>query len=195
MAISKDKRREASNEKYVDALQDRYSKLCVIRLDFAYKKNVNNEINVTLNEANKHIERLLANRRNNSIFDDNVGYIIKTEYTEDRGVHNHAILFFDGNKVKNDKYKGNQIGEYWVDNITNGNGSYHNCNRNDYKDKATGILDYKDLEMRRKLDNAMSYLVKEEQSIKPLKENEKDRAIRRGTIPKSKGNIGRPRNQ
>ena len=39
----------------------------------------------------------------------------------------------------------------------------------------------------------MSYLVKEEQSIKPLKEDEKCRAIRRGTMPKSKGNIGRPR--
>lgn len=195
MAISKDKRRQSSNEKYVDALQDRYSKLCVVRVDFGYKKDENNEVNVTLDEANKHIERLLANRRNNSIFNDNVGYIIKTEYTEDRGVHNHVALFYDGNKVRNDKYKGDQIGEYWVDNITNGNGTYHNCNRNDYKDNATGMLDYRDVEKREKLDNAMSYLVKEEQSIKPLKEDEKCRAIRRGTMPKTKGNVGRPRNQ
>lgn len=196
MAISKDKRRESSNEKYVDALQEKFSKLCVVRVDFGYKKDENNKVNVTLNEANKHIERLLANRRNNSIFDDNVGYIIKTEYTEDRGVHNHAILFFDGNKVRNDKYKGDQIGEYWVDSIASGNGSYHNCNRNDYKDNhGIGMLDYKDVEMRKNLDKVMSYLVKEEQSIELLKEDEKFRAIRRGTIPKSKGNIGRPRNQ
>jgi hypothetical protein len=57
------------------------------------------------------------------------------------------------------------------------------------------MLDYRDVEKREKLDNAMSYLVKEEQSIKAIKENEKCRAIRRGTVPKSKGNIGRPRNQ
>ncbi len=194
MAISKDKRRQSSNEKYVDALQDRYSKLCVVRVDFGYKKDENNEVNVTLEEANKHIDKLLNNRRNNSIFKDNVGYVIKTEYTEDKGVHNHAVLFFDGNKVQNDKYKGDQIGNYW-ETITKGNGSYHNCNRSNYKNNATGMLDYRDVEKREKLDNAMSYLVKEEQSIKPLKEDEKCRAIRRGTMPKSKGNIGRPRNQ
>jgi len=194
MAISKDKRRQASNEKYVDALQDRYSKLCVVRVDFGYKKDENNEVNVTLDEANKHIERLLANRRNNSIFDNNVGYVIKTEYTEDKGVHNHAVLFFDGNKVQNDKYKGDQIGNYW-ETITKGNGSYHNCNRSNYKNNATGMLDYRDVEKREKLDNAMSYLVKEEQSIKAIKENEKCRAIRRGTVPKNKGNMGRPRNK
>lgn len=192
MAISKDKRRQVSNEKYVDALQDRYSKLCVVRVDFGYKKDENNEVNVTLDEANKHIERLLANRRNNSIFNDNVGYIIKTEYTEDRGVHNHVALFYDGNKVQNDKFKGDQIGNYW-ETITKGNGSYHNCNRNNYKDNATGMLDYRDVEKRKNLDNAMSYLVKEEQSIDALKENEKDRTIRRGTMPKTKGNVGRPR--
>ena len=194
MAISKDKRRQTSNEKYVDALQDRYSKLCVVRVDFGYKKDENNQVNITLEEANKHIDKLLNNRRNNSIFKDNVGYVIKTEYTEDKGVHNHAVLFFDGNKVQNDKYKGDQIGNYW-ETITKGNGSYHNCNRNDYKNNAIGMLDYKNVEMRKNLDNAMSYLVKEEQSIKRLKEDEKCRAIRRGTMPKSKGNIGRPRNQ
>ena len=193
MAISKNKRRQTSNEKYVDALQDKYSKLCVVRVDFGYKKDENNEVNVTLEEANKHIDKLLNNRRNNLIFKDNVGYVIKTEYTEDKGVHNHVVLFFDGNKVQNDKYKGNQIGEYWVDNITNGNGSYHNCNRNNYKDNATGILDYKNVEMRKNLDNAMSYLVKEEQSVDFLKENKNDRTIRRGTMPKSRGNVGRPR--
>ena len=192
MAISKDKRRQVSNEKYVDALQDRYSKLCVVRVDFGYRKDENNQVNITLEEANKHIDKLLNNRRNNSIFKDNVGYVIKTEYTEDKGMHNHAVLFFDGNKVQNDKFKGDQIGNYW-ETITKGNGSYHNCNRNNYKDNAIGMLDYKNVEMRKNLDNAMSYLVKEEQSIKVLKENEKDRAIRRGTMPKSKGNIGRPR--
>jgi len=192
MAISKDKRRQVSNEKYLDALQDRYSKLCVVRVDFGYKKDENNEVNVTLEEANKHIDKLLNNRRNNSIFKDNVGYVIKTEYTEDKGVHNHAVLFFDGNKVQNDKYKGDQIGNYW-ETITKGNGSYHNCNRSNYKNNATGMLDYRDVEKREKLDNAMSYLVKEEQSIKAIKENEKCRAIRRGTVPKSKGKVGRPR--
>ncbi len=192
MAISKDKRRQISNESYLDALQDRYSKLCIVRVDLHYKKDETDE--VTLENANKDINKLLNNRRNNSKFDDNVGYLIKTEYGEDRNVHFHTFFFYDGQKVQKDMIKAEDIGKYWTENITHGKGTYYSCNRNDYKDnQAIGMLDYRDIEKRRNLDYAMAYLVKEEQSIEALKENEKDRTIRRGTMPKSKGNVGRPR--
>ena len=192
MAIKKEKRRQISNESYLDALQDKYSKLCVVRVDLHYKKDETDE--VTLEKANKDINKLLNNRRNNSKFDDNVGYLIKTEYGEDRNVHFHTFFFYDGQKVQKDMIKAEDIGKYWTENITHGKGTYYSCNRNDYKDnQAIGMLDYRDIEKRRNLDYAMAYLVKEEQSIEALKENEKDRTIRRGTMPKSKGNVGRPR--
>ena len=194
MGISKDKRRQASNEKYVDALQNRYSKLCVIRDDFGFKKDENNQVNVTLQEANKYATTLLNNSRNNSTFDNMVGYIFKIEDGVDRGVHLHTLFFFDGNKVQNDKFKGEQRGKYW-EKVTDGKGSYHNCNRSDYKEKATGMLDYRDIEKRRVLDKAMAYLAKDDQRVEALKENEKDRVIRRGTMPKEKGNKGRPRDK
>ena len=194
MAISKEKRRQDSNEKYVAALQEKYSKLCVVRLDLGYKKDETNKVDITLEKANKDINRLLNNRRNNSTFDNNVGYVLKTEYGENRDIHFHSYFFYDGQKVQKDMIKGEDIGKYWSENITNKQGTYYNCNRNDYKNNhAVGILDYRDTEKRRKLDIAMEYLVKDEQSIEALKENKKDRAIRRGTMPKSKGNIGRPR--
>lgn len=192
MAISKDKRRQVSNEKYVDALQDKHSKLCVIRVDLHYKKDEAN--NITLEKAINDINRLLNNRRNNSMFDNNVGYLIKAENGQDRNVHFHSFFFYDGHKVHKDIIKGEDIGKYWSKNITNGTGTYYNCNRNNYKDNhAIGILDYKNVEKRRKLDNAIAYLVKEDQSIDALKENVKDRAIRRGTLPREKNNKGRPR--
>ena len=151
-------------------------------------------MDITLEKANKDINRLLNNRRNNSTFDNNVGYVLKTEYGKDRDIHFHSYFFFDGQKIQKDMIKGEDIGKYWSENITNKQGTYYNCNRNDYKDNhAIGILDYRDVEKRRKLDIAMAYLGKEEQSIDLLKENEKDRAIRRGTIPKEKINKGRPR--
>lgn len=192
MAISKNKRRQTSNEKYVDALQDKYSKLCVVRVDFGYRKDETN--NLTLKKANDDINRLLNNRRNNSIFDDNVGYLLKTEYGDNKDIHFHSFFFYDGQKVQKDLNKGEQIGEYWQDNITSGKGTYHNCNRNNYKDNAVGMLAYRDTEKRKNLDVAMEYLVKEEQSVDFLKENKNDRTIRRGTIPKSRRNVGRPRN-
>ena len=55
------------------------------------------------------------------------------------------------------------------------------------------MLDYRDIEKRRNLDKAMEYLAKDDQRVEALKENKKDRAIRRGTIPKEKSNRGRPR--
>lgn len=197
MAFTKDKRRRISNESYLDALQEKYSKLCVVRVDLEYAKNSEtNKVEITLNEANKHISRLLNNRRNNEIFDHNIGYLIKTEYGEDRNVHFHSFFFYDGQKVQKDIIKGEDIGKYWSKNITNGTGTYYNCNRNDYKEKhAIGILDYRDVEKRRNLDKSMEYLAKDKQNIDGLNENEKDRAIRRGTIPKEKSTRGRPRNQ
>lgn len=196
MAITKEKRRQASNEKYIDTLQENHSKLCVVRVDLGYKKDETNKINITLEEANSNMDRLLNNRRNNSIFNNNIGYIIKTEFGEDKNIHFHAFFIYDGQKTQKDKIKGEDIGKYWSENVTSGKGTYYNCNRNDYKDNhAIGMLDYRDVEKRRKLDIAMAYLVKEDQSIEGLKENGKDRSIRRGTIPKEKSTRGRPRNK
>lgn len=191
MAIKKEKRRQDSNERYVNALQDKYSKLCVVRVDLGYKKG---EVNITLEEANKDLDKLLNNRRSNSIFDNNVGYIFKIENGDEKKVHIHGFVFSNANKERNDKFKCEQIGKYWVKNITNGRGIYHNCNRNDYKDKhALGILNYKDDEKRKNLDKAMAYLVKDDQNIESLAENKNYRAIRRGTLPREKSNKGRPR--
>ena len=188
------RRRQDSNEKFMDALQDNFSKICVVRVDLGYRKDETEE--VTLEKANNDINRLLNNRRNNSIFDDNIAYLLKIENGEDKDVHVHSFFFYDGQKVQKDSIKGEAIGKYWTKKITNGKGNYYNCNRNDYKDNhAIGMLDYRNVEKRRNLDNAMAYLAKEEQSIDLLKSNEKNRAIRRSTIPKSKGNMGRPRKE
>lgn len=54
------------------------------------------------------------------------------------------------------------------------------------------MIDYTDIEKRKYLDSAMAYLSKDEQHIEKLSDK-KERSFVRGTIPKSKGNIGRPR--
>jgi hypothetical protein len=48
MAFTKDKRRRISNESYLDALQEKYSKLCVVRVDLEYAKNgETNKVEIT----------------------------------------------------------------------------------------------------------------------------------------------------
>lgn len=190
-------KREESTKEYIDALQDKYAKLNVVRVDLAYQKPYSDDI--TLDDANKHFNRMLNNRRSNNIFDDNIGYVCKKEYTEDKGVHFHTVFFYNGNKIKNDVLKAKQIGEYWNDTITDEKGSYHNCNLNAdeiYGEKnAVGMLHHSDTDRREKLDKAISYLCKEdeEQNLNPVKSNSKDRAFVRGIMPKKKSNKGRPR--
>ena len=51
---------------------------------------------------------------------------------------------------------------------------------------------YRDTEKRKHLDKAMAYLSKDEQHIDSLSDK-KERSFVRGTLTKSKGNMGRPR--
>ncbi len=186
-------KRIAGTNKYVDALQGKCSKLCAVRVDLAYEKPYSDEI--TLDDANRDLNRMLNNRRSKqSIFKHNVGYVAKKEYTEKKGVHFHAYFFYDGQKVQKDVFKGEQIGKYWNEQITDGKGSYHNCNRNNYVHNGLGIIEHNDSEKRKNLDIGMAYLCKDDhQDITPVKSNQKDRAFVRGTMPNSKKKVGRPR--
>ena len=185
-----------STEDYISALQEQYSKLCVVRVDLGYKKPYSDSI--VLDDANKSFNRMLNNRRSKpSVFKNQVGYICKKEYTPSRGVHFHMVFLYDGNKVQKDAYMGDKIGEYWKE-LTEDRGSYHNCNRKKYKNEGLGVLNHTDTEKREILDkHVISYLCKddEEQDIEPIKHNKRSRAFTRGTLSKSKDKKkGRPRN-
>ena len=187
-------RRLESTKKYIDALQDKYSKLCVVRVDLGYKEPHNKS--VVLDDANNDFNRMLNNRRGKpSIFKDQVGYMCLKEYTQDKGVHLHTIFLYDGNKVQKDAHVGDKIGDYWKE-LTDDKGSHHNCNRKKYKYKGVGMLHHSDTKKREILDEYVtSYLCKddEKQDITPVKSNKNDRAFTRGLIPKSKAKSGRPR--
>ena len=191
-------KRKEGNIKYVDMLQDTYSKLNSVRVDLYYKKDENNKVDVSLEDANKDFNRMMNNRRSKpSVFKDNVGYICKKEDTPDRGVHFHAVLFYNGQKVMHDVHKANEIGKYWIEDITKNKGSFNNCNLNaDEKygeNNGIGMLDYKDTDKRKNLDVAIGYMCKDEQNIEEVTGTKKNRSIVRGTMPKTKSKVGRPR--
>ena len=115
-------KRLESTKKYIDALQKEYSKLNIIRVDLAYKKPYSDDI--TLEEANSHFSRMSNNKRSKpKVFKGQIGQITKREFTEDKGIHFHTLFIFDGQKVQQDAYKADQIGEYWQNEITQGEGS------------------------------------------------------------------------
>ncbi|QKF59127.1 YagK/YfjJ domain-containing protein [Aliarcobacter lanthieri] len=184
-----------STKKYIDDLSKNYSKLNIVRVDLSYTKKDSKK--VTFEDASKDLNKMLNNRRGkSSVFGEMVGYIAKKEVGEDKGVHIHAAIIYDGNKVREDITKAEQIGEYWKNNITKGKGLFHNCSKNEYKNKGVGILDHRDKEKRNTLDeNVLPYLCKDEQNENTLKTNSKDRIFTRGIVKKTKSNAGRPRNK
>jgi len=190
----KSNKRLKSTKEYIDALSKDYSKLNIVRIDLGYKKPYSEA--TTLDDANKDLDRMFNNMRSKpTIFKDKVGYVCKKEYTKEKGMHIHALFIFNGQTVHKDAFKGDEIGQYW-EQITEERGSYHNCNRKKYKHDGIGMLDYKDSDKRKILDDkVVSYLCKddEKQDIAPIKSNKNSRAFTRGIISKSKGNIGRPR--
>jgi len=193
-------KRKDSNKEYVDALQDKFAKLCVVRVDLYCNKNEDKVADVSLEDANSDFNRMMSNRRSKpAVFKDNVGYICKKEDTPDRGVHFHTLFFYNGDKVMQDAYKAKQIGKYWSDEIRKGNGHYNNCNLGADKkygdNNGIGMLDYKDSDKRKNLDTAIGYMCKDEQNIEATTDAKKNRSIVRGTMPKKKSTKGRPRKE
>lgn len=184
-----------STTTYIDQLLENHSKIQVIRLDLAYTKEHARE--ASLEDINHDLKHLLNNRRTKpSVFENMIGYICKKEFTKDKGPHIHSLFIYDGQKISKDAYKGDQIGEYWKNEITDGKGIYHNCNRkkDKYAECALGLIDHTDETKRTTLkEKAIAYLCKEEQSVGPIKQSGNERSFTRGISPRRKSNAGRPR--
>lgn len=164
-------------------------------MDLGYKKE--HARKASLADLNQDFEHLLNNRRTKpTVFKDMNGYIAKREYTEKKGPHIHALFIYDGHKVGKDAYKADQIGEYWKNEITNGNGLYHNCNREKekYEDCALGMIDHTDTTKRAVLnEKAVSYLCKERQTSTRSSNPAMSDPSRAGLHHEGKSNAGRPR--
>ena len=193
--MSNNERATKSATDYIDQLFENHSKLQVLRLDLYHKKT--EEGPRELKELKQDVAHLISNSRSNkSLFGHMKGKIIKYENGDGRGPHAHAILFFDGQNLQKDAHRADEIGKYWSENITKGNGTYHNVNRNKEKFERVGIgmIDQADTEKRQALlEEVLPYLTKTDQSIDAIKTSPKERSFTRGTLPKPKSNAGRPR--
>lgn len=188
------KRMKKSCEGYIEKLQDRHSKLLALRVDFGYMKEYGQ--NLSLDEHKRDVKHMLDNRRGKpSLFKHQVGYILKFEHTAEKGPHAHGLLLYDGQKVKKDAHLAGEIGDYWEDVITDGKGVAHNCNKkNDYPRSGLGMIDHTDEAKKAYLINdALSYMLKNEQSIDGVKQNGRERSYIKGVIPKERSAAGRPR--
>jgi hypothetical protein len=191
------KRTQKNIDAYIGELFDTYSKLNVVRLDLSYKMETAE--NITTKEVKQDLNRLLNNRRHNkTVFGECVGHIVKLENGDETNAnHLHAMLFFNGHKKDNGTYKAFQIGKYWEDTITNGNGTHHSCNADEskYKHFGVGMINHFDTDKRNILTTMVTtYFAKEEQKVNDGSEPSQ-RTLFKGIVTKKKSNAGRPRKE
>ena len=186
---------EKSVSNYLDQMHDKYSKVLALRVDAGYAKEHSQEM--SLDDIKRDFKHLLNNRRgNHTLFEHQIGYVLKYEYTHCKGPHVHGLFLYDGQHVQKDSHMGEQLGQYWVK-TTDGKGVYYNCNRdkNAYEQCGIGMIDHSDSDKRAILkDKVIPYMLKTEQSIDGLKSG-KERSVTKGIITSRKNNAGRPRIQ
>lgn len=178
-----DRRRQARQQEdrvcdYSDAVVERYSRTNIIRIDLYYRQEA--QVRLRVEHVFDDLARLIAEHRRNPIFDHLTGYICAVEQGEDRGYHIHAAYFFNGNEVRGDIYKAQQIGELWG-RITRRQGHFNSCNHDKEKYESAcgiGIVLRNDRTIRRNVHKTMRYLVKDAQQLrlKPLRA----KCLRRG---------------
>ncbi|WP_460089835.1 YagK/YfjJ domain-containing protein [Pseudomonas sp. S2_E02] len=175
--------------RYVDAVLDRYARTCVVRVDLYYRTETQARLRVE--HVFDDLNRLIAERERNLIFDHETGYICSVEQGEDRGYHIHAAFFFNGAEVSADIYRAQRIGELWQ-RITRGQGCFNNCNleKDKHQDRlGIGLIHRRDLSARGNVHYAMRYLVKNDQHLrlKPVGA----RCLRKGLVRKVFGMTNR----
>lgn len=156
---------------YSDAVVERYSRTNIIRTDLYYRQEA--QVRLRVEHVFDDLNRLIAEHERNPIFDYLTGYICAVEQGEDRGYHIHAAYFFNGNEVRGDVYKAQQIGELW-ERITRGQGHFNSCNNDKEKyggECGIGIVLRNDRTIRRNVHKTVRYLVKDAQQLrmKPLR--------------------------
>ena len=147
----------------------------------------------------RHREDFFRQRRSHWLFRHLVGFAWKLEYGRHKGFHYHMLFFYDGAYVAQDLTRSVQLGRYWQEEITQGQGIFFNSNMKaaslykNHPNNALGAVNHDDFQKVRALAKVLNYLTKSDEFI-TLTVAGKDRTFGRGSIPKPKTETrGRPR--
>lgn len=177
------KRNERATSKsllrYILDLKAAYSKLMIIRLDL-----YTDDAECSLRDWER-LKKYVAERYMTS----HVGYAVKFEYGETRGVHMHTLLFFNGSVVRKDVKMAKAIGEYWKASVTAGRGTYSNCNAPEHLKRmrypAVGTFHQFDERTLKGLGYIASYLTEQDLVVRFAVPG-LSRTLRKGSIDKEK---------
>jgi len=172
------------------------SRWLILSLTLRYKPDYRQAITPEIIQQHRH--RFFAARRYNQLMSGIKNYAWTIEQGEDTGLHLHVILFYSAESNR-DEYIAMQIGEYWANTVTEGEGDYWNSNAGKLKifyrkhghGVGVGQINWDDQDKRIALRKNLTYLVKTEQYLM-LKIRPVIRTFGTGQLPR-KSKPGRPR--
>ncbi len=184
---------------------DNFSKVLVVRLDFALKRDPEtllknfyriDEIHSKNDLAylKECIQKLLEMKRYNHLLKEMIGYIFRFEYSVRTGFHIHTFCFYDGNKHRQDITLAQGIAKIWNKDITKGQGTTYICNmqKDSYRRCAIGMIHHSDKVKQEYLFQTFDYICKADQFF--MFTNIKGaRRFQSSEILGEKSKVGRPR--
>ena len=189
----KNKRKAVSMEAAMFEAKGRW---LILSLTLGFKPELRNRI--TVEEIQRLRDRFLAARRFNKLMSGIGNYVWTLEQGEKTGLHLHVILFYSADH-NHDAFITQQIGEYWVNVVTEGMGDYWNSNdgkRKPFYEKhghglGVGQINWNDTDKREALRTNLVYLAKAGPYLM-VKGGERIRTFDMGRVPR-KIKAGRPR--
>lgn len=151
------------------AMFDQQSRHLVLVLTLGYRQE--HHPYVTPEILQKHRNQLLNNRRCNELLQGINAYVWKIEEgAYSGGLHLHVLFYYSGDH-RADVFISQLIGQYWVNVVTQGIGTYWNSNAD--KDRhaqfghgiGTGQINRNDEAKREALRKNLAYLAKDSQCI------------------------------
>ncbi|MGZ6519860.1 MAG: hypothetical protein ACXVED_19920 [Bacteroidia bacterium] len=186
-----------SNLKYTRNILDENPEVQVIPIELRQEKYVINsmpteqEFYDKYRKTKKDFKRFCNNIRSKKKLSEHMlGYTWHFHYTRSTGFSIHLLVMFDGLKLCDDTNL-NDIGEYWMNEITGGRGGYyyHSANKDAKKHLGIGLIKSDDADMRKRFEQLV--VANSRQSDYFIKINHPliNRTFGRGTIkstPKTK---------
>jgi hypothetical protein len=111
---------------------DRFSRVLSVRVDFGYQTSrldgSDKSTSLSVEEAVEHRDQLLDHVRK-TYGKGFIGYAWAMEGALLKGIHFHFLLLFKGSDHCSDIGIADGLGKHWVQEITEGSGTFWNCNR------------------------------------------------------------------
>lgn len=169
--LLQEKRNTNTLQEYLTQLLEHYSRLLVIRVDLQYQVKYSGQISVSDFEMHmKVLRERMSNQKScfraleGFAWSLEQGYKQTDKHDSKGSLHCHLLLLYDGSKKDNGYCVGRSVGEKWMS-ITDGQGSYFNCNDpkyfNQFKKEGTLGIEMthrKDSDKVQNTINTASYL-------------------------------------